>query len=74
MVALLPPQEKAAIQSVTHLRADGLLESGNQESENPPEILRLWSVCREATACRSLLSGQVAATHRLEGHDDIGDL
>lgn len=59
-----------------HLRADGLLESENQNMrpESPRNFVFLACVCREVIARGSLLSGQVAATHRLESHDDVGDL
>lgn len=39
-----------------------------------PRRVCFWALCRKATGLRSLLPGQVAATHGLESHDDISDL
>lgn len=44
-------------------------------SQRTPLGVCLWAVCREALERGgSSLSGQVAATHGLESHDDVRDL
>lgn len=53
-----------------------LRKTGNQSMrpQKPQRRACFWALCRKATVLRSLLPGQVAATHGLESHDDISDL
>lgn len=53
-----------------------LVEAGKQDTrpESLWECARLGCSPGGDTAWGSLLSGQVAATHGLESHDDVGDL